>query len=49
MERQAEPEAIDYKRRKAGWKAEYAVRISMRDYREEEWLVNLPLYAVHNI
>lgn len=25
---------------------EYAVRISMRDYREEEWLTNLPLYAV---
>lgn len=25
---------------------EYAVRFSLKDYREEEWLVNLPLYAV---
>jgi uncharacterized protein len=23
-----------------------AVRISMSDYREQDWLVNLPLYAV---
>lgn len=28
---------------------EYAVRISMKDYREEEWLTNIPLYAVCNI
>ena len=28
---------------------EYAVRISMKDYKEEEWLVNLPLYAVSTI
>lgn len=28
---------------------EYAVRISMSDYREQEWMVNLPLYAVENI
>ena len=28
---------------------EYAVRISMNDYREEEWLTNLPLYAVCNV
>lgn len=28
---------------------EYAVRISMKDYKEEEWLVNFPLYAVCNI
>ena len=27
----------------------YAVRISMNNYREEEWLVNLPLYAACNI
>ena len=27
----------------------YAVRISMKDYREEEWMTNLPLYAVSNI
>lgn len=27
----------------------YAVRISMKDYREEEWLTNLPLYAVCNV
>lgn len=25
---------------------EYAVRISMKNYQEEEWLTNLPLYAV---
>ena len=28
---------------------EYAVRISMKDYREEEWLTNIPLYAVCNV
>lgn len=28
---------------------EYAVRTSMSDYREEEWMVNIPLYAVCNI
>ena len=28
---------------------EYAVRISMKDYREEEWLTNIPLYAVCNL
>lgn len=27
----------------------YAVRISMKDYREEEWLTNIPLYAVCNV
>lgn len=27
----------------------YAVRISMLDYKEEEWLTNLPLYAIFNI
>ena len=27
----------------------YAVRISMKDYSEEEWMTNLPLYAVSNI
>lgn len=26
-----------------------AVRTSMADYREEDWLVNLPLYAIHQI
>jgi len=26
---------------------EYAVRISMSDFREEEWLINVPLYAVN--
>lgn len=26
-----------------------AVRVSMNDYREEEWMTNLPLYAVCNI
>lgn len=28
------------------YKPAYAVRISMNNYREEEWLTNLPLYAV---
>lgn len=25
------------------------VRISMSDYRKEEWLVNIPLYSIGNI
>lgn len=28
---------------------EVSVRTSMADYKEEEWLVNLPLYAVEKI
>lgn len=31
------------------YKPEYAVRISMNQYKEEAWLVNLPLYAACNI
>lgn len=31
------------------YKPVYAVRFSMKDYREEEWLVNIPLYAVCNL
>lgn len=31
------------------YEPEYAVRISMKNYQEEEWLTNLPLYAVSNI
>lgn len=27
----------------------YAVRTSISDYREQEWMVNLPLYAIHNL
>ena len=27
----------------------YAVRTSMTDYREEDWMVNLPLYAIENL
>lgn len=27
----------------------YAVRISMADYRQDDWLTNIPLYAVSNI
>lgn len=27
----------------------YAVRTSMADYKEQDWLVNLPLYALHNL
>ena len=28
---------------------DYAIRTSMADYRDEEWLINLPLYAVRNL
>ena len=28
------------------FKPEYAVRLSMSNYREQEWMVNLPLYAI---
>lgn len=31
------------------YKPEYAVRLSMKDYRQEEWLINVPLYAVKTI
>lgn len=31
------------------YQPEYAVRLSMRDYRQEEWLTNVPLYAVKTI
>ncbi|MDO4262472.1 MAG: ATP-binding protein [Eubacteriales bacterium] len=31
------------------YKPDYAVRVSMSNYREEDWLVNLPLYAVRNL
>ena len=31
------------------YEPEYAVRISMKNYQEEEWLTNLPLYAVSSI
>ena len=27
----------------------YAVRVSMTDYRKDDWLTNIPLYAVSNI
>lgn len=28
---------------------EISIRTSMADYKQEDWLVNLPLYAVGNI
>ena len=31
------------------FKPEVSVRTSMADYRREEWMVNLPLYAIHNL
>jgi len=34
---------------KEKYQPEIAVRTSMADYRKEEWLVNLPLYAVEEI
>jgi predicted AAA+ superfamily ATPase len=29
------------------YKPKYAIRASMSDYRKEEWLTNLPLYAIN--
>lgn len=31
------------------YKPNYAVRTSMLDYKEQEWMTNIPLYAIHNI
>lgn len=31
------------------FKPEYAVRASMSNYREQEWMINLPLYAICNL
>lgn len=31
------------------YKPKYAIRTSMSDYRKEEWLTNLPLYAINGI
>ena len=31
------------------YEPEYAVRISMKNYQEEEWVTNLPLYAARTI
>ena len=31
------------------YKPKYAIRISMSDYRKEDWLTNLPLYAINGI
>ncbi len=31
------------------YEPEYVVRISMSDYREQEWMTNLPLYAAENL
>ncbi len=28
---------------------EYAVRTSMANYREQDWMTNLPLYAIRNL
>lgn len=30
-------------------KPKYAVRTSMADYRQQEWMTNIPLYAIHNL
>lgn len=30
-------------------KPQYAVRTSMADYRQQEWMTNIPLYAIHNL
>lgn len=31
------------------YKPKYAIRTSMSDYRKEDWLINLPLYAINGI
>lgn len=31
------------------YEPKYAIRTSMSDYRKEEWLINLPLYAISGI
>lgn len=31
------------------YEPKYAIRTSMSDYRKEEWLTNLPLYAINGI
>lgn len=31
------------------YRPSYAVRASMTNYREEDWMVNLPLYAIENL
>ena len=28
---------------------QYVIRTSMADYREQDWLINLPLYAISNL
>ncbi len=28
---------------------ELSIRVSVADYKKEDWLVNLPLYAIENI
>ena len=33
----------------AKYEPKFAVRTSMSDYRKEEWLINLPLYAINGI
>ena len=31
------------------YQQKYAVRNSMSDYRKEDWLINIPLYAINYI
>ena len=31
------------------YKTKYAVRTSMSDYREEDWLINIPLYNISHV
>ena len=31
------------------YEPKYAIRTSMSDYRKEEWIINLPLYAINGI
>ena len=43
-------ENLKAKSLKAFWEKyqpQYAVRTSMSDYREQEWMTNIPLYAIN--
>ena len=31
------------------FKPEYAIRTSMKDYREQDWLINMPLWCVSGL
>ena len=42
-------ETVDLKTYQEKFSPEVSVRTSMADYKKEEWLVNLPLYAIDQV